>query len=130
MGDGMIPFLVFVGAGIGGVARYGVSAWVHQATGVAFPWGTLSINVSGSFLVAILYTILDATVAAPEWRVFLGIGFCGGYTTFSAFSYETMQLLQDGEWNRALLYIFGSLVLSLSAAAFGLGLSSALLRKG
>lgn len=126
----MIPLLVFLGAGIGGVTRYGISVWVHEAAGAAFPWGTLSINVSGSFLVAVLYGILEGTVVAPEWRVFLGIGICGGYTTFSAFSYESIQLLQDGEWNRALLYIFGSVVLSLSAAALGLSLASTLLRKG
>ena len=97
---------------------------------MAFPWGTLAINVSGSFLVAALYALLEGTAASPEWRVFLGIGFCGGYTTFSAFSYETIELLQDSEWNRALLYIFGSVVLTLSAAALGMGLGSALLRKG
>jgi CrcB protein len=126
----MIPLLVFLGAGIGGVARYGVGVWLHDAAGAAFPWGTLFVNISGSFLVAALYGILEGTVVAPEWRVFLGIGICGGYTTFSAFSYESIQLLQDGEWNRALLYIFGSLVVSLSAAALGLTLASTLLRKG
>jgi CrcB protein len=126
----MIALLVFVGAGLGGVARYGVGTWVQGRMGMGFPWGTFSINVSGSFLVAALYTFLEGTVAAPEWRVFLGVGVLGGYTTFSTFSYETIQLLRDGEWNRALLYSAGSVVLSLSAAAVGLAMTSAFLRKG
>jgi CrcB protein len=126
----MIALLVFVGAGLGGVARYGVGTWVQGRTGMGFPWGTFSINVSGSFLVAGLYTFLEGTVAAPEWRLFLGVGVLGGYTTFSTFSYETIQLLRDGEWNRALLYSAGSVVLSLSAAAVGLAMTSAFLRKG
>mgnify|MGYP003289911542 CR=1 FL=1 len=97
----MAAFLIFVGAGMGGLARYTVGNWVQAATGPTFPWGTLLINVTGSFLLTFFYGLLEGTAAPPEWRAFLGIGFCGGYTTFSTFSYETARLLQT---DRANLY--------------------------
>lgn len=126
----MLPLVIFVGAGIGGVARYAVGSWVQAATGPAFPWGTLLINVSGSFLLMLVYGFLEGTVAPPEWRAFLGIGVLGGFTTFSAFSYETVRLMQDGEWERASVYVLASVVLSVAAAAAGFGAASMLLRRG
>jgi protein CrcB len=86
-----LPLVIFLGAGLGGVARYALSVWVQTAAGTAFPWGTLLINTTGSFVLAVLYAALDGTAAAPEWRAFVGIGLCGGYTTFSTFSYETIR---------------------------------------
>lgn len=126
----MMAFVIFVGAGLGGLARYGISGWVQAAGGSGFPWGTLLINVTGSLLLTLVYAFLEGTAAAPEWRAFLGIGVIGGYTTFSTFSYESVRLLQDGEWERALFYIVGSVVLSLAGAVLGLSLGSALLRRG
>jgi CrcB protein len=126
----MTAFVIFVGAGLGGVARYAITQWVQGSAGANFPWGTLFINVTGSFLLAVVYALLESSAAAPEWRAFLGIGLIGGYTTFSTFSYETLRLVQDGAWDRALLYIFGSVVLSLAGAMLGFGLASELLRRG
>ncbi len=126
----MLAFVIFVGAGIGGVARYVVSGWVHAAAGPGFPWGTLLINVTGSLLLTFVYGLLDGTPAAPEWRAFLGVGVLGGYTTFSTFSYETVRLLQDGEWQRALLYVLGSVVLSLAGAVLGVRAGSTILHRG
>ena len=128
--DRMTAWIIFVGAGVGGVARYAVSQWVQAATGPAFPWGTLLINVSGSLVLAFVYGSLEGTAAAPAWRAFLGVGILGGYTTFSTFSYESVRLLQDGEWARALLYVAGSVILSLAGALLGFTLASALLRRG
>jgi CrcB protein len=125
----VIPFAIFVGAGLGGVARYAVGAWVHAFAGTAFPWGTILVNVTGSFLVAVLYVLLAGTTDSPALRALLGIGFCGGYTTFSAFSYESVRLLEEGEWERAMLYIVGCVTLSIAAALVGLGLAGRLLRK-
>jgi CrcB protein len=79
--------LVFIGAGLGGVARYAVGGWVQTASGSSFPWGTLFVNVTGSLLITALIGALEYTSASPEWRLFLGIGVLGGYTTFSTFSY-------------------------------------------
>jgi CrcB protein len=126
----MTALVIFVGAGLGGVARYAVSQWVQADAGANFPWGTLLINVTGSLLLTFVYGLLEGTAAAPEWRAFLGIGVLGGYTTFSTFSYETVRLLQDGEWERTLLYVLGSVVLSLAGAVLGFGLASGLLRRG
>ena len=125
-----MAFMIFVGAGIGGLARYAVSVWVQSGTNGAFPWGTLIINVSGSLLLTFVYGVLDGATAPPEWRAFLGIGILGGYTTFSTFSYESVRLLQDGEWERALLYAAGSVVLSLGAAVLGFRLASLFLKRG
>ena len=122
----MVPFVVFVGAGVGGLARYAISLWIQSAAD-GFPWGTLIINVSGSLLLTGVYGLLEGTTAAPEWRAFLGIGVLGGYTTFSTFSYEAVRLLQDGDWERALLYVFASVVVSLGAAIVGFRLASTLL---
>jgi len=125
----MVGLAIFVGAGMGGLARYAVSMWAQEAAGAAFPWGTLLINVTGSLLLTLAYGTLDGASAA-EWRAFLGVGVLGGYTTFSTFSYEAVRLLLDGEWERAALYVLGSVVLSLGAALVGLRLASSLLRRG
>ncbi len=124
----MTSLVVFLGAGVGGVVRYAIGQWVPGYLGAAFPWATLLINVSGSAALTLVYSVLESTAVAPEWRAFLGIGLIGGYTTFSTFSYEAVRLIHDGVWERALLYVVGSVVLSLAAAILGFGLASALLR--
>jgi len=129
----MVAFVIFLGAGLGGVGRYVVSMWIQTANGTDFPWGTLVINVTGSALLTVVYGLLDGTAAPSEWRAFLGIGVVGGYTTFSTFSFEAVRLLQDGEWERALAYVVGSVLLSLAGAALGFRLASvltAVLRRG
>lgn len=126
----MTAFVIFIGAGLGGLARYAVSAWVQGFGGAVFPWSTLLINVTGSLLLTFVYALLESTAASPEWRAFLGIGILGGYTTFSTFSYESIQLLRDGEWEHALLYVAGSVVLSIGAAVLGFRLASVLLHRG
>lgn len=126
----MTALLIFIGAGLGGLARYGLSSWVQEQAGAAFPWGTLVINVSGSLALAFTYAFLEGIPAASEWRAFLGMGILGGYTTFSTFSYETMRLIQDGEWGRASFYIAGSVFISLGAAIVGFNLAAHVLRRG
>jgi fluoride exporter len=126
----MVPFVIFLGAGLGGLSRYAIGGWVQSALGAGYPWGTLVINVSGSLALMFLYAMLDSSMARPEWRAFLGIGFLGGYTTFSTFTYETIRLWQDGEWARGIAYVGGSVVLSLAAGLLGLQLATALIRRG
>ena len=126
----MTMLAIFVGAGLGGLARYGISEWIQDSAGAAFPWGTLLINVSGSLLLTFVYAVLEGTAAAPEWRAFLGIGLLGGYTTFSTFSYETVRLIQDGDWSRAGLYVGVSVFASLGAAIIGFNLGLSFLRRG
>jgi CrcB protein len=111
----MIAYLwVALGGAIGSVARYGIGGLVADKFGQAFPWGTLVVNVTGSFLIGLI-----GAVAAPEGRLnpqsrmfavqFLMYGICGGYTTFSSFSWQTLQNLQDRQW----LYAGGNILLSV-----------------
>ena len=121
-------WFVALGSGLGGVARYLLGGLVQQASRGSFPVGTLVINVSGSFLLGLLYRYAaDSAAITPEVRTFLTIGFCGGYTTFSTFSYETVRLIEDGEGGRALLYVALSLLLSIGAMFMGLAAGRELL---
>lgn len=111
--------IVFVGAGAGGTLRYALGTWIQELSGSSFPWGTLTINITGSLFLGFLYALLEGTAAIPEWRLLLGVGLCGGYTTFSAFSYESLRLLQDGEFGRGAAYILASVLLALTATLLG-----------
>jgi len=105
--------LLFVGGGIGTVARYLLSKWFNeQPWGQGFPWGTFAINVSGSFILgAAAVVILERLSPAHQnWYLLLGTGFCGGYTTFSTFEWETYKLVRDGSWWYALANVFGSVL--------------------
>ena len=111
---------IAAGSAIGGMSRYLVGGLVQRMLDTTFPAGTLLINVTGSFLLgAILRYGVETPTLTPELRAFLTLGFCGGYTTFSTFSYETVALLEDGEWGRAGLYIGLSVLLSLAATFLG-----------
>ena len=113
-----------VGSAIGGMSRYVIGGLVQRLLDTTFPAGTLLINVTGSFLLgAILRYGVETTTLTPELRALLTVGFCGGYTTFSTFSYEAVALLEDGEWGRAGVYIGLSLLLSLVAVFLGFALA-------
>jgi CrcB protein len=115
---------VALGSAIGGVSRYLLGGLIQRVLDTTFPAGTLLVNISGSFLLgAILRYAIDTPTLSPEVRALLTIGFCGGYTTFSTFSYETVALLEDGEWARAGLYVGASVVLSLVGVVLGLALA-------
>ena len=111
---------IAAGSAIGGVSRYLLGGFLQRQTGGTFPIGTLVINITGSFLLGlILRYAVETTTLTPEARAFLTIGFCGGYTTFSTFSYETVALMEDGQWPRAALYVALSVGLSVLAAFLG-----------
>ena len=113
-------FQIALGSAIGGVARYLLSSWIALRVGGGFPWGTLVVNLTGSFLLGLLVPILLAAPAiSPETRAFLTVGFCGGYTTFSAFSAETVRLMESGDYRRASLYVGASVLLALAATMVG-----------
>lgn len=112
---------IAIGSALGGVSRYLVGGLVQRATGAGFPTGTLLVNVTGSFLLGLFLRYgLETPTLTPELRAFLTIGFCGGYTTFSTFSYEAVALLEDGQWSRAAFYMGASLLLSIAATLLGL----------
>lgn len=103
--------LVMLGGAIGAMLRYGLGAWVQGLLGPGFPWSTFLINITGSFLIGLVLRLSLEGALSPEWRLFLAVGMLGGYTTFSTFSWETLTLVQQGEWLKAFLYVTGSVVL-------------------
>lgn len=110
---------VAVGSALGGMSRYALSLWMQRVGGASFPLGTLLINITGSFLLGFLLRAASPTTGvSPELRLALTTGFCGGYTTFSTFSYEALTLIESGEWRRAAAYVTLSVVVSL-IATFG-----------
>jgi fluoride exporter len=116
-------FYVAIGSALGGVSRYLLGGLVQRLLDTTFPAGTLFVNISGSFLLGVILRYAVDTSLTPEVRAFLTIGFCGGYTTFSTFSYETVALLKDGEWTRAGFYVAASVLLSLVGTFLGFALA-------
>ena len=116
-----ILLAVAVGSATGGVARYLMSGAFQPGARGAFPVGTLTVNVLGSFILGAVarYATMNPNFS-PEVRVLLGAGFCGGFTTFSTFSVEALELMQGGHYSRALGYVGVSVVASLAAAALGM----------
>jgi CrcB protein len=119
-----VGWYVALGGAVGSVARYFVGTLIQGRGLATFPLGTLVVNVTGSLLLGILMGLpLSAGPAAKEIRAFLTTGICGGYTTFSTFSVETVRLIQEGDRPRAALYIGLSVALSLAAAGAGFALA-------
>lgn len=116
--------LILVGAGgaVGAIARYGLGVQAVRTLGGAWPYGTLIANVLGGLLMGALAAVLTQRSGdGPErWRLLLGVGLLGGFTTFSAFSLEVVQMTDRKAWGAAAIYSLGSVVLSVGAAMVGL----------
>lgn len=112
--------IVFLGGGVGSAARYAAGSAIMTRFGGRFPLGTLVINVSGSFLIGLLMTLLTERLQLdPAWRLLLVVGFLGGYTTFSTFEYETYAAIREGGRWIGLLNVVGSVVLGYIAVWVG-----------
>jgi CrcB protein len=119
--------ILAVGATVGAAARYYGSLWAVQQFGPNFPYGTLLINVIGSFVLGCFLTLAAARPAiGPEARLLVATGFCGSFTTFSTFSVEAYTLLLGGRYLSGALYLFGSMALGLLAVVLGVALARAL----
>jgi len=120
----VLQLLAIAGGGaLGAVFRFGVSNGVYRLLGRDFPYGTLAVNVIGSLLIGLLFTLFVERLAlSAEWRSAIFIGLLGAFTTFSAFSFETISLIQSGALFRAMLNILLSIILCLGATWLGLGL--------
>jgi CrcB protein len=112
--------MVMVGGATGSLMRYVLGTAIMSRTGGRFPFGTVVINITGSFLVGLLMTLLTERMSPnPNWRLLLVVGFLGGYTTFSSFEWETFGLMRDGARWLGLLNVIGSVVIGYLAVWLG-----------
>lgn len=116
--------LVFVGGGLGAVCRFAVSCLMNRLPAGAFPVGTVAVNLAGCFLIGLCYALVGGKLLTPSVRLFLMTGFLGGFTTFSAFSLETVNALKNGFAVLALINVAASVVVGLLLAMLGIRVGS------
>jgi CrcB protein len=124
---------VALGSALGGMSRYWLGGVVARSIGDGFPYGTLIINIIGSFIIGFFGTMTlpdGPRPASVEARLFVMVGLCGGFTTFSSFSLQTFELLRSGESIRAATYIVASVLLCLLGTVFGHALASTIVARG
>ena len=117
-----LTLLIGIGSFIGGICRYLFAHFIQNKYFSAFPYGTLWVNITGCFIIGLVFGLSEKASVPAEWRLFLATGFCGGFTTFSAFSNETLALLRDGQFWSAALYITASVFFGLLATFVGISL--------
>lgn len=122
----MTPLLIALGGAAGSLCRYGLGSLVQRSAAIGFPVGTFAVNVLGCFLVGGIAKLFINVQAHPHVKAMLIVGFCGGFTTFSAFSLETVALMQGGQWPKAFLYASMSMVACVIATAAGFALTRSL----
>jgi CrcB protein len=126
----MILLLIALGGAAGSVLRYLLGGRVQHFAPHGFPVGTLTVNVLGCLFIGILTRIFLNMETPGEWRGLLVVGFCGGFTTFSTFSIETVGLIEGGEYARAATYVAGSVLLCIMATFAGMAAAGATARNG
>lgn len=111
----------------GTLARYGLEGAVQNRAGASFPYGTLVVNLVGCFLLGLVGKFsLNHIVISPDWRIALTVGFFGAFTTFSTFSWETVRMLEDGEWTKGIVYVAASVVIGLIVMLVGMRIGDVL----
>jgi len=119
----MIIYLwIALGSALGGVARYACQGWAARLISETFPWGTLIVNIVGCSFIGFFATFTGAdgrVIVGPPMRQFVMVGICGGYTTFSSFSLDALNLVRDGQWAQAAGYMLGSLLFCLLGVWLG-----------
>jgi CrcB protein len=123
-------FMVAAGGALGSVARYGLAGAIQARSASGFPFGTLVVNVTGCFAIGVLMHVGLASERGTPLRLLLVTGVLGGYTTYSAFNYETLELVRAGQAARAFAYVAATLLLGLAAGAAGLALGRAFTATG
>jgi CrcB protein len=118
-----IILAIGTGSFLGGIFRYLLSQYIHVKILTSFPFGTLVVNITGCFFIGLVFALSDRGNLSQEWRLFLATGVLGGFTTFSAFSNETVAMLRDGQFGYSMLYIGASVMLGLLATYAGFSIS-------
>jgi CrcB protein len=126
----MILFLIAFGGAAGSLLRYLMGGAIQRLSPSGFPVGTLFVNVVGCFLIGVFVRFLLHMQTSPGMRALLVVGFCGGFTTFSTFSIETVGLIEGGEYARAATYIAGSVLLCIMATFAGMAAAGVIARNG
>lgn len=119
----MLRTILIVGAGgfIGSVMRYLVQFYMEKGLSTTFPWGTLIANIAGSFIIGIVFALAQkGNLLSAEWRLFLAVGICGGFTTFSSFAYNNLTMLKEQAYGQFILNVGGSLFFGLLAVYLGM----------
>lgn len=111
---------VVLGAALGASGRYALAGWVSRAAGTPFPWGTLAVNLVGCLVIGLTWGLGERLLWAPTFRIFFFVGVLGSFTTFSTFGLETLHLLRDAEFGRALGYVLASNLGGLGLVWLGL----------
>lgn len=114
---------IFLGGGTGSVLRYLLTIGISRSEGTNFPWGTFAVNVLGCVLIGVFYTLTSRIHVSNEIRLMLTVGLCGGFTTFSTFSNESLQLLKSGFYPSFLAYAIGSVVMGILGVMLGAWMS-------
>jgi CrcB protein len=114
--------IVFIGSGLGGITRFGLSKWLDQTFNHHFPFATFVVNLTACFILgfSLGLALSKPTIISPTTKLFLTIGFCGGFSTFSTFSRETLTLFQQGQHLSLVLYVFGSILICAASTFLGL----------
>ncbi|WP_346857581.1 fluoride efflux transporter CrcB [uncultured Draconibacterium sp.] len=126
----MLRTIFIVGAGgfIGSVMRYLVQIFVEKGMSTTFPWGTFIANMAGSFIIGIVFALAQkGNLLSSEWRMFLAVGVCGGFTTFSSFAYNNLTMLKEQSYGQFIFNVGGSLFFGLLAVYLGMILVRAIL---
>lgn len=115
--------LIFLGGGTGSVLRYLLAQSIYHRGATNFPWGTFAVNLLGCILIGVFYTLASRIHLSNDIRLMLTIGLCGGFTTFSTFSNESLQLLKSGLYSSFFIYVTGSVVLGILGVMLGVWMS-------
>lgn len=124
----MIYLYLAAGGVLGTLARYGIGKWAGAEAGHHFPWHTFAINLIGSLVLGFAMRASETVALSPETRGFVTVGFCGAFTTFSTFSWETVVMIQHGQWGRAAAYALGSVAAGIACVMVGMWMAGAILR--
>jgi CrcB protein len=118
----MLRTILIVGTGgfIGSVMRFLLQIFIENRLMSTFPLGTMIANIAGSFIIGVVFALAEKSLMNSDWRIFLSVGICGGFTTFSAFAFNNFNMLKEHTWNQLFLNIGGTMILGILAVYLGI----------